>query len=51
MASTEDHIKNVIRFLDPVFDAFNPAKALSEAKDALSHYQEEKRTKKLNQVE
>jgi hypothetical protein len=51
MATTEDHIINIIRYLDPEFKINDSSKALCEAKDALSHYREEKHNNQLSQVE
>jgi hypothetical protein len=42
MASTEDHIRNAIGYLDPKQEIFNIDKARSEMRDALNHYYIEK---------
>lgn len=50
MATTEEHIINIIRYLDPEQGECWPERALSEAKDALTHYRVDKETWKSKEL-
>ena len=45
MSSTEDHMRNAIRYLDPESELLDIDRARSEIRDALSHYKIEEQTR------